>query len=177
MPIPTNNQKHPFVAKATLCYFPCCSVNQGVDYTNTELDIYLGRVVKNGIKSINKNVQSTDDGERHYVYEGNARRFYRKWDNTKHISEPFTDRVVARKSYGNGMWGISIKTKERLNKRNGEGIKFGLVVTLKEIDGINRINDFVRQCELRGWLVSQVDVDATIEIYNKSNENLTLDVS
>lgn len=177
LPIPTNNQKHPFVAKATLCYFPCCSVNQGVDYTNTELDLYLGRVVKEGIKSINKNVQNTNDGEKHYVYEGNARRFYRKWDNTKHISEQFTDRIVARKAYGNGMWGVSIKTKERLNKRYGDGIKFGLIVTLKEINGVNRINDFIRQCELRGWLINQVDVDNTIEIYNKSNEHLTLDVS
>ncbi len=177
LPVPTNNEKHPFVAKATLCYFPCCSVNQGVDYTNTELDIYLGRVVKEGIKSINKNVQSIDDGEKHYVREGNARRFYRKWDNTKHISESFTDRVVARKAYGNGMWGVSIKTKERLNRRYGDGIKFGLIVTLKEIGGVNRINDFIRQCELRGWLVNQVDVDSTIEIYNKANENLTFDVS
>jgi len=177
LPVPVNNQKHPFVAKATLCYFPSCSVNQGVDYTNTELDVYLGRVVKDGIKSINKNVQSVDDGEKHYVYEGNARRFYRKWDNTKHISESFTDKVVARKAYENGMWGVSVKTKERLSKRVGDGIKFGLVVTLKEINGVNRINDFIRQCELRGWLVNQVDVDNTIEIYNKSNEHLTLDVS
>lgn len=177
LPVPTNNQKHPFIAKATLCYFPSCSVNQGVDYTNTELDLYLGRVYKDGIKSINKNFQSMNDGEKHYVYEGNARRFYRKWDNTKHISESFTDRVVARKAYGNGMWGVSIKTKERLKKRNGDKIKFGLVVTLKEIDGINRINDFIRQCELRGWLVNQIDVDSTIEIYNKANENLVLDVT
>lgn len=177
LPVPTNNQKHPFVAKATLCYFPCCSVNQGVDYTNTELDLYLGRVVKDGIKSINRNVQSVEDGVRHYVYEGNARRFYRKWDNTKHISETYTDRVVARKSYGDGMWGVSIKTKERLNKRSGDGIKFGLIVTLKEINGVNRINDFIRQCELRGWLVNQIDVDNTIDIYNKANETVTFDIS
>lgn len=75
------------------------------------------------------------------------------------------------------MWGVSVKTKERLSKRVGDGIKFGLVVTLKEINGVNRINDFIRQCELRGWLVNQVDVDNTVEIYNKSNEHLTLDTS
>jgi len=177
LPVPINNAKHPFVAKATLCYFPCCSVNQGVDYTNTELDIYFGRVVKNGIKSINKNIQSNNDGEKHYVYEGDARRFYRKWDNTKHICEQYTDGVVARKVYENGLWGVSIKTKERLNKRYGDGIKFGLIITLKEIDGVNRINDFIRQCELRGWLVNQVDVDSVIGIYNKANESLTFDVS
>ncbi|MFA6518629.1 MAG: S8 family peptidase [Candidatus Shapirobacteria bacterium] len=175
LPVPIHNEKHPFVAKATLCYFPSCSVNQGVDYTNTELDIYVGRVVKDGIKSINKNVQSADDGERHYIYEGNARQFYRKWDNTKHISELYTDKIGARKVYEHGLWGISIKTKERLIKRLGVGTKFGLVVTLKEINGVNRINDFTRQCELRGWLVSRVDIDNRVEIFNKAKETITFD--
>ena len=176
LPIPIYNEKQPFVAKATLCYFPRCSINQGVDYTNTELDIYLGRVKDDGIKSINKNVQSVDDGEKHYIYEGNARKFYRKWDNTKHISEQYTDRVKSRQIYENGMWGISIKTKERLNSRDGEGIKFGLVVTLKEINGVNRINDFIHQCELRGWLVNKVDVENRVEIFNKSQDILTFDL-
>ncbi|MFA6072156.1 MAG: S8 family peptidase [Janthinobacterium sp.] len=175
LPVPTHNEKHPFVAKATLCYFPSCSINQGVDYTNTELDIYFGRVKDKGIKSINKNTQSVDDGEKHYVREGNARQFYRKWDNTKHISELLTDKVGARKVYGNGMWGLSIKAKERLTKRNDGGINFGLVVTLKEINGVNRINDFIRQCELRGWLVSRVDVKNRVEIYNKAQETITFD--
>lgn len=169
LPIPTHKEKHPFVAKATLCYFPSCSINQGVDYTNTELDVYFGRVKDGVIKSINKNNQSVDDGEKHYVYEGSARKFYRKWDNTKHISEVLKKGVRARDVYGDGMWGLSIKTKERLSRRSG-GINFGLVVTLKEINGINRINDFIRQCELRGWLVSRVDVDNRVEIYNKAQE-------
>ena len=174
LPIPVNKEKHPFVAKATLCYFPSCSINQGVDYTNTELDVYFGRVKDGKILSINENKQSVDDGEKHYVYEGNARRFFRKWDNTKHISKALKARVSGLKIYGAGMWGLSIKTKERLGKRSG-GIKFGLVVTLKEINGVNRINDFVRQCELRGWLVSRVDVDVRIDIYNKAQEEVTFD--
>lgn len=44
---------------------------------------------------------------------------------------------------------MSIKTKERLNPRDGEGIRFGVVVTLKEINGVNRIEDFVQQCSLK----------------------------
>lgn len=175
LPIPIYNEKHPFVAKATLCYFPNCSINQGVDYTNTELDIYFGRVKDGGIKSINKNKQSVNDGEKHYIYEGNARDLYRKWDNTKHIVEQYTDKVLPRTKYGNGMWGLSIKTKERLKKRDGSGIKFGLVVTMKEINGVNRISDFIRQCELRGWLVNKIDVEGRIEIYNKAQENVTFD--
>lgn len=174
LPIPIHKDKHPFVAKATLCYFPSCSINQGVDYTNTELDVYFGRVNRDKIDSINKNKQSVDDGEKHYIYEGTARKFYRKWDNTKHISKPLTPKVQPLKVYGNGMWGISIKSKERLHKRDG-GIKFGLVVTLKEINGVNRIDDFIHQCELRGWLVNRVDVDAQIEIFNKAQETVSFD--
>ena len=175
LPVPTHNEKHPFVAKATLCYFPNCSINQGVDYTNTELDIYFGRVKDDGIKSINKNSQSVDDGEKHYIYEGSARELYRKWDNTKHIEELFTDKVRARNVYGNGMWGLSIKAKERLSKRIS-GINFGLVITLKEINGINRTNDFIRQCELRGWLVSRVNIGNRVEVYNKAQQDITFNV-
>ena len=176
LPVPTHNEKYPFIAKATLCYFPKCSINQGVDYTNTELDVYLGRVYKNGIKSINKNAQSIDDGEPHYLYEGEARKWYRKWDNTKHIRESYGSRLEPRKAYDSGMWGISLKTKERLDTKDGNGMKFGLVVTLKEINGVNRVNDFIHQCELRGWLVNKIDVENRVEIYNKAQENITFDV-
>lgn len=171
LPVPTHNEKHPFIAKATLCYFPSCSINQGVDYTNTELDIYFGRVKGNGIKSINKNSQSTDDGEKHYIYEGSARELYRKWDNTKHIKEVFTDRLRAREVFENGMWGLSVKSKERLGKRE-VGINFGLVVTLREINGVNRISDFIRQSELRGWLVNRLDVGNRVDIYAKSQQSI-----
>lgn len=176
LPVPVNKDKHPFIAKATLCYFPKCSINQGVDYTNTELDVYIGRVNEKGIKSIDKNTQSVNDGQRHYIYEGEARKLYRKWDNTKHVREKYGDRLIARKAYKDGMWGVSVKTKERLEKRDGDGIRFGLVVTLKETGGINRINDFIRQAQIRGWLVNKVDVDAQVEIYNKLQEQINLDI-
>ena len=172
LPVPKHNEAHPFVAKATLCYFPKCSINQGVDYTDTELDVYFGRIDDKGkIKTINNNVQSPEDGVKHYVYEGTAREFYRKWDNVKHIKKVFSDNVRALKSYGDGLWGLSIKTKDRIIKRDG-GVNFGLVVTLKEINGVNRINDFIRQCELRGWLVNRVDVSSRVDIYSKAQETI-----
>jgi hypothetical protein len=174
LPVPANNGKHPFIAKATLCYFPSCSINQGVDYTNTELDFYFGRVKDNEIKSINKNAQNIKDGKRHYIYEGNARLAYRKWDNTKHITDNYSKRVRARDVYGSGMWGISVKTTERLGKRD-DAIKFGLVITLKEINGANRINEFIRMCAFRGWLVNRIDVDNRIDIYQKAQETVTFD--
>ena len=38
------------------------------------------------------------------------------------------------------------------------GIRFGTAVTLKVIDGVNRIDEFVRNCTLDEWLVNEVDV-------------------
>ena len=39
------------------------------------------------------------------------------WDNVKLISEELKPRAVPRKVYGAGMWGLSIKTKERLKEK------------------------------------------------------------
>ncbi len=171
IPVPVVKGEHTFVAKATLCYFPDCSFKQGVDYTNTELDVSLGRFDPNkGIRPINKNMQNV---EGHYTYEAEARKSFRKWDNTKHIREQYGEHLKARKVYSErGMWGISVKAKERLGKRSDHGIKFGLVVTLKEIKGVNRIYDFKQKAQMAGWLVSEIDIDVKIDIYHKLQEEL-----
>lgn len=174
IPVPYTQDGHPFVAKATLCYFPKCSRNQGVDYTNTELDIYFGRIKGNTIKSIDKNKQSIENTIS-YLFEDNARRLFRKWDNSKHIKEIYTSRKRVKKAYDTKMWGISIKSKNRLNGKDGEGLRFGIVVTLKEIDGVNRFETFIQQCSLRGWLVNRIDVDNRIDIYHQANEEITFD--
>lgn len=174
IPIPINNDKQPFVAKATLCYFPCCARNQGVDYTNTELDMSFGRInEKNKIKSINENYQS--DETEYRTWEEDARKIFRKWDNVKHIREMFSSRKRAKKVYGHGLWGLSLKTKERLETRYGEGIKFGVVVTLKEINGINRIDEFIKNCSFRGWLVNRIDVESRIDVYNIAEEEISFE--
>ena len=139
------------------------------------MDLYFGRLNNVGkLLTINKNKQSIED-ESHYVYEENARKAFRKWDNIKHISEPFTPRSQAKKIYDNRLWGMSIKTKERLNPRDVEGIRFGVVVTLKEINGVNRIEDFVQQCSLKGWLVNRINVENQIDIYQTANETIEFD--
>lgn len=171
IPVPLYKDKYPFIAKATLCYFPKCSRNQGVDYTNTELDIYFGRIGNDGkIKDIKENNQS--EGQIGFTTEGNARKLHRKWDNVKHITQILKDNLMAKQRYNSGLWGLSIKTKERLWKRDGEGIKFGVVITLKEINGINRIDDFINQCTLRGWLVNKIDIENRIDIYNIAEEEI-----
>ncbi|MGV3128957.1 S8 family peptidase [Staphylococcus simulans] len=175
LPIPMDNQKHPYVAKAVLCYFPKCSRNQGVDYTNTELDLYFGRIDNNGkIKSIDNNIQSIED-ETHYLSEEDARKLFRKWDNVKTKKDTFNNRTQEKKAYQQGLWGMSIKTKERLSNNDGDGIKFGVVVTLREINGTNRIEDFIQQCSLKGWLVNRIDVENQLDIYQKANEDIHLE--
>lgn len=179
LPVPVDNGKHPFIAKATLCYFPKCSINQGVDYTNTELDVYIGRINNEGknpgLKSIDKNVQSIDDGASGAVPEEIARKVFRKWDNTKHIREVIGDKMMPRKAYEDGLWGISVKTKNRFDADDGKGLKFGLVITLREMNNVNRIRDFMRLCELRGWLVTRVDVESRVEVYNKAQETIDIE--
>jgi hypothetical protein len=179
LPVPVDNGKHPFIAKATLCYFPKCSINQGVDYTNTELDVYIGRMNNEGknpgLKSIDKNVQSIEDGAPHAIPEEVARKVFRKWDNTKHIREVIGDKMMPRKAYEDGLWGISVKTKNRFDADDGKDLKFGLVITLREMNGVNRIRDFMRLCELRGWIVNRIDVDNRIDVYNKAQQTITLD--
>ncbi|MGL5437215.1 MAG: hypothetical protein ACRDBO_17865 [Lachnospiraceae bacterium] len=124
IPVPIDKGKHPFIAKATLCYFPYCSRNQGVDYTSTELDISLGRINGTKIETINNNYQ-IDDVE-HYTLEKDARKNFRKWDNVKHVREVSTKGIRSKKAYDKGLWGVSLKTKERLDEKYGEGKNFGI---------------------------------------------------
>ncbi|MBO5179254.1 MAG: S8 family peptidase [Clostridia bacterium] len=174
IPVPIDKDKCPYIAKATLCYFPKCTRNQGVDYTNTELDLYFGRVAQNQkgnitIKTINNNKQSDTDGR---VFEGDARKYNRKWDNVKHIVEEYKTTARPKKVYENPSWGLSVKSKDRLGNGDGKGIKFGVVITLKEINGINRYDEFIRQCSFKGWLVNRIDVDNRLELYNVAEQEV-----
>ena len=174
IPVPIDKDKCPYIAKATLCYFPKCTRNQGVDYTNTELDLYFGRVAQNQkgnitIKTINNNKQSDTDGR---VFVGDARKYNRKWDNVKHIVEEYKTTARPKKVYENPSWGLSVKSKDRLGNGDGKGIKFGVVITLKEINGINRYDEFIRQCSFKGWLVNRIDVDNRLELYNVAEQEV-----
>lgn len=173
LPVPIVDNAHPFYARATLAYFPHCDRNQGVDYTSTEMDIHFGRVVaKRGsttIKAIDDNQQSED--KLITLYEEDARKMYRKWDNVKHISEEIKEKRIPRKAYDSGLWGLKINTKERLQKRK-DPLQFGVVVTLKEMNGVNRIDDFVKMCLARGWLVNRLDIENQLDVYAKAEEEI-----
>lgn len=174
IPIPQNEKGFPFVARATLVYYPRCDRNQGVDYTCTELDLHFGRLKESKgkvtIDPINRNSQGEEDGDK--LFEGNARKMFRKWDNVKHISEKISKSPRARSVYGVGLWGLMVRSKERLNEKSGQGMQFGVVITLKEIDGINRIQEFMNLCQIRGWIVNRLDVDIRSEVYALGEQDI-----
>ncbi len=168
IPVPQSKKKHPFVAKATLCYNPKCSRRNGVDYTSTELDLHFGRVHNGKIKPIDDNYQ----GEQLLVdlKEEKARDKYRKWDNVKHIEERIPNQPRGKKVYEKGFWGLSILTKERADEKNGKKMPFCLVVTLREVDGRNRFSDFVALCEAyHEWKAVEIDANLSQKVYEKSS--------
>lgn len=175
-PVPMKNDKYPYIARATMCYFPMCDRTQGVDYTNTELNLHFGGLgPSDKVKDIQGDKQNLDDvldGEQFYLLEGDARKLFRKWDNVKYIAERATKKLVAKKSYENKNWGMEVKTNNRLNPKDGVGVRFGVVVTLKEINGVNRIDEFIKSCTLNGWLVNSIDIEHRIDIYQKLKEDI-----
>ncbi|MBQ3544921.1 MAG: S8 family peptidase [Lachnospiraceae bacterium] len=173
IPVPRDDEnKYPYIARATMCYFPECSRAQGVDYTNRELSLKFGRVKPNGqIDDINENIQ---DEEGAHADERQSRKEFRKWENTKFISKILkANRPIM--SYGERLWGISIVSKERLASQVVGDLNFGAVITLREVNGINRVEDFIKACTLRGWIVSEIDVQNQVEIYNTNQEEIIFD--
>ncbi len=174
LPVPIVQQAYPFFARATLVYLPHCNRNQGVDYSGAELDIAFGRIeIKKsgnpGIRTINDNWQ-TEEG--HYTTESDARELYRKWDNVKHIGETINPRARPKKILDSEFWGISVKSKSRENDGRRESLPFGIVITLKEMRGVNRFEDFISLCQVRGWLVERLDVRTRLDIYARAEEEI-----
>ncbi len=174
IPIPKDEEnKYPYISRATLCYFPECNRLQGVDYTSRELSLSFGRIYPNGkIDDINDNVQ---DNESAYIDERQSRKDFRKWENTKFISKKVKKNSRSLKSYDERLWGMAITSKSRLSAKSDKPLNFGVVITLKEINGINRIDDFIKACTLRGWIVNKIDVENKIEIYNTSQEEIVFE--
>ena len=173
IPVPRDNEgKYPFVARATLCYFPECSRVQGVDYTKRELSFKFGRINDQGtIVDINDNIQ--DDMGAH-MDERQSRKDFRKWENTKFISKKVS-KNRSLKAYQDRLWGISIVSKERLSSSTRRELNFGVVITLRNIYGDNRIHDFIRACNLRGWIVNEISVAQRVEVYNSNQEEIVFE--
>lgn len=178
IPIPVVKQTQPFFARATLCYFPHCDRNQGVDYTATELDIHFGRAKagtdgSSSIASLNGNRQ--DHPGFLNISEQIARGWFRKWDNVKVISDVLSPRAKPKKLFTKGgSWGLSIKVKERGPEKQGQGLKFAVVVTLKEMNGANRVDEFIKRCQARGVYVRNINVENRLEINTQAETSIEI---
>lgn len=173
IPVPKNSEgRYPYVARATLCYFPTCRREQGVDYTDRELSLKFGKVGKDGkIEDINKNIQDDIDG---FATERKSRQEFRKWENTKFISSLFKNNRTL-KSIEDKFWGFCVTSKERVAVPKKENLNFGAVVTLREINNVNRIEEFKHSCLLRGYIVTELKLDNQIDIYESSQEEIIFD--
>lgn len=171
-PVPVINKKHPYRAKSTMVYTPKTSRNQGIDYTDTELDISFGRVNAEGkVMSIDNNFQVSDENQYH-PKEGEARDDFRKWDNVKHVNEKASSRP--KLSYS-GSYGLKIVSKERLKNHKDDPIRFGVIITFKEIDGVNRYSWFLQALEARQFVVRPLEIKNQIDIFNNANETIDFD--
>lgn len=170
IPVPKDNDKCAYIARATLCYFPLSNRLEGIDYTQRELSLKFGRMNEKGIVDINHNVIDVD-GE--YTDERRSRMEFRKWENTKFISSLLKEngnRLL--KSYGDGLWGVSLTSMERGRIAKHEELLFGLVICLKNIKGENKINEFKHNCLLRGYIVNEVNINNQINIFEKAQNEV-----
>lgn len=173
IPVPINNDLFPYVSRATMCYFTKCSRNQGVDYNDVELDLHFGVITSSGIKTINDNKQNVEgDG---YLDEETARRMYRKWDNVKIVNERYSKYKRPKKTDDEDKsWGLSIKKTGRFREPDRNKVNYGIVITLKEINGINRIKEFFRLCNSKGWMVHELNVENRNDMYINSEKDISL---
>lgn len=170
IPIPKDDDKFNYVARATLCYFPECNRLQGVDYTQQELSIKFGKMSKKGIVDINENTQDDEDC---FNTERKARKDFRKRENTKFISNYLkNNRIRSFNSNNDGLWGLTITSKERTKKERNRSLNFGIVIRLKHTKGLNKIDDFKHACLLRGYIVNEVKIDNQIKLYEKNQEEI-----
>ncbi len=176
LPVPIVDEKYPYFSRAVLTYFSKGDRSQGVDYTSTELDLHLGRLKEEKevpkILSLDGNKQA-DRGFLN-LSEESARKIYRKWDNVKRIFDAPKEKARPKMAYQTRRWGIKIYKKGRTSNADGT-LTFAVVVTLKEMNGVNRIDDFIKSCELRNWLVTELDVETRLDIYNKQEEEIDFD--
>ncbi|MEC4183774.1 S8 family peptidase [Adlercreutzia sp. R21] len=182
VPVPLLNDKYPYVARAVLSYAPVCDKRQGVDYTNTELSLAFGRQQdKRNNEGISRIVihpiadKFTSAPTEFVPFEAAVRKFERKWDNVKIHAESFERSRPKKRESQSGYWGLSLKKTDRLNDGSGNDIPFGVVVTLRSLDGKNRIEDFIQQSINLGWDVREITVEEKLRISIEAQEEITFE--
>jgi hypothetical protein len=80
------------------------------------------------------------------------------------VGEPLNPKGRARDNFGNGLWGLQLTCKERLSQKYGDHMRFGVVVTLKNMTGEDKFNTFIRNCIGQGLLVNEIKIDQRVEV-------------
>ena len=176
LPIPLDkNNKYPFIAKSTVCYFTKVTPSAGVDYTDVEVDCKIGPVVGKKIHSV-KNDTKYMDGS--FLNECDVRKELFKWDNTKFFmtEKNKTDSYKAKDVKANNKWGFNLITicrNDSISPSEKYGFNVGVVVTLKDVEGNNRSYDFFRLVSMsRLWNIKIIDID----LINKNSIELSSDI-
>ncbi len=173
IPVPKGeDNRSPYIARAALCYFPPCDRDEGVDYTQRELSLRFGIVFGSRLLDVNENLQDEEGG---FVTERKARQEFRKWENTKFISSLLKKNRRGKKLDGQGNYGIVITSKERQRVAAQTPLKFGAVVTLKNIKGENRIEEFKSACLIRGYIVKEIKIETNVDIYNLAQSDIDIE--
>lgn len=151
-------EKFPFSVRTLMTYFPTCSIDKGVDYSNVEIEFKMGPINKGKIKPISNDYQY----EKYvYINEKEARKIFSKWDNVKrHIPNPNTNHR-AKIKYDSNKWGFSFKTIFRNGFEKMEdkyNIDFGVIITLKNTNGENVTTDFIKLIQASDWMIRPVDI-------------------
>ena len=146
----------------------------GIESLDSDVMRTLGLQNKQG-KYVVRDIKRNRQGEEKSLsnLEENARNELRKWDNVKHLCERIPEkRKVAKDRLDSDFWGLRVITKERVSDGRRNDLAYGVVVTLHEINGVNRIDEFESACLANGWLVNRVDVTERVEIHNKAEEEI-----
>ena len=174
LPVPRNREgKFNYSVRATVCYFPHCCREQGVDYTTTELDVRFGRVTGSksdrDVDDIRKSL--TEDPRLGWLSEKEARMMFQKWSNVK----VFRDEISRPRRAYTPYWGVRADLVDRLSTFSERGLPFSLVVTLKETDGVNGFHRFIQNCQASGWVVECLNVENRLTVQAKASSDVVLD--
>ena len=63
---------------------------------------------------------------------------------------------------------MMIRKSSRYQKGSHASQRFGVVVTIHNLKGENRIDTFIRQCAALGWIVERVEIENELRIYEHS---------
>lgn len=152
-------EKFPFMARTLMTYFPTCSIDKGVDYSNVEIDFRMGPIKKGKIKPISNDYQY----EKYvYINEKEARNEFSKWDNVKRYIPSPNVKHRGKTKYDSNKWGFSFKTIFRNGFEKAENkynINFGTIITLKNTNNENVTTDFIKLIQASDWIIRPIDIN------------------